>query len=117
MAGITKVNPAATTTDVEFVGRDLTFLIVDYIADVSAASGPTGTQQQVLRAIENAGHTIEAIGPLVDGGTQQTFAVSGGAVDSTSVTALETAVRATDANNGSTVTVTKLGILTAAAVA
>lgn len=116
MAGITKVNPAATGTDVEFVGRDLTFLIVDYIDDVSAASGPTGIQQQTLRAIENAGFTIEAIGPLVDTGSQQTFAVSGGAVDSTSITALRDAVRATDANNNATVTVTKLGILTAAAV-
>jgi hypothetical protein len=117
MAGITKVNPAATTTNVELVGRDFTFLIVDYDADVSASAGPTGIQQQVLRAIENAGHTIEAIGPLVDTGSQQTFAVSGGPVDATSITALEAAIVATDAAAGATVTVTKLGILKAAAVA
>lgn len=119
MAGISKVNPAATTTAVELVGRNLTFFTVDYIDDVSAASGPTGIQQQVLRAIENAGHTIEAIGYLganFDTGSQQTFAVSGGPVDSTSITALQTAIRATDANNSATVTVTELCVATAAAV-
>jgi hypothetical protein len=94
-------------------------LIVDYIDDVSGATpaGPTVIQQQVLSAIENAGQTIEAIGPLVDGGTQQTFAVSGGPVDATSITALRDAIRATEANDNATVTVTKLAILTDAAVA
>lgn len=115
MAGITKVNPASTTTDVELTGRNITFLIVDYVDDVSGDNGPGELQEQVLRLIENAGHTIELIGPLVDTGSQQTFGVSGGPVDSTSITALQTAIRV-PGNNSATVTVTMLGILTAAAV-
>jgi len=110
MAGISKANPSATTTGVELVGRDITFLIVDYIDDVSGATpaGVTGIQQQVLRVFDNMGYTIEAIGPLYDTGSQQMFGVSGGPVDATSITALQTAVAATEANNSATVATTTL---------
>lgn len=118
MAGITKVNPAATTVNTEVVGKDIEFFTIDYINAINGSAGPAGAQKAVLDAIMNTA-TIVAIGPLVDSNTQQTFAVEGeGAVV---VATLQAAVRAlgtvdsVDLSNA-TVTATKLGILTAAAV-
>ena len=119
MATLTKTHPAATTTDVE-VSQNLTFFTVDYVA-ANASTGPEGAQQAVLRAIEDTA-TIAAIGPLLDTNSQQTFAVQATGGNGTVVAAtLQAAVRAlgtvdsVDLSN-STVTLTKLGILTAAAV-
>ena len=132
MAGISKVNPAATTTDVEMVGKDLTFLTVDYINAVNGSAGPAGVQQAVLNLLANRG-TVVAIGPLLDSNTQQTFALEGSfttlgiysALDGTSgltlAAALEDDVRNLGTYDGvdvssATVRLTKLGILTAAVV-
>ena len=113
----TKVNPAATTNDVEHFGRDTQFFIVDYVV-ANASTGPLGAQNAVRNTIMETA-TIVAIGPMLDTNSQQTFAVEGeGAVV---VATLQAAIRAlgtVDSVNlgSSTVTATKLGILTAAAV-
>ena len=119
MATLTKTHPVATTTDVE-VSQKLTFFTVDYV-NTNASTGPEGAQQAVLRAIQDTA-TIVAIGPMLDTNTQQTFAVEATGGNGTVVAAtLQAAVRAlgtvdsVDLSN-STVTLTKLGILTAAAV-
>ena len=121
MATPAAVNPAATTLNVEQVGRNISFFTVDYILDVSASDGPTATQQLVLNAIQTL-HTIIAIGPLADGGTQQTFAIEGDLYTPTNGQTLQLTIRDIAATGGvdlanATVTATKLAILTAAAVA
>ena len=118
MAGITKVNPAATTTNYEVVGKDISFFTVDYINAINGSAGPAGAQKAVLDTIMTTA-TIIAAGPLVDTNTQQTFAVEG--ADTVVPATLQAAIRALgtvdSVNLGSaTVTETKLGILTAAAV-
>ena len=121
MATPAAVNPAATTLNVEQVGRNISFFTVDYILDVTASSGPGQTQQLVLNAIQTL-HTIIAIGPLADGGTQQTFAIEGDLYTPTNGQTLQLTIRDIAATGGvdlanATVTATKLAILTAAAVA
>jgi hypothetical protein len=77
----------------------------------------------VLNTIQNT-KTIVAAGPLADTNTQQTFAVEGD-FTATEASALQVAIRALGAAAGdvavdlsaATVTRTKLGILTAAAIA
>jgi hypothetical protein len=119
MATLTKTHPATTTTNVE-VSQNLTFFTVDYV-NANASAGPEGAQQAVLKAIQDTA-TIVAIGPLLDTNSQQTFAVEATGGDGTVVAAtLQTAIRAlgtvdTVDLSSSTVTLTKLGILTAAAV-
>ena len=76
MAGITKVNPAATTTNFETVGKDIQFFTVDYINAINGSAGPAGAQKAVLDSIMSTA-TIIAAGPLVDSNTQQTFATEG----------------------------------------
>ena len=106
----TKVNPAATTNDVEHFGRDTQFFIVDYVV-ANASTGPLGAQNAVRNTIMETA-TIVAIGPMLDTNSQQTFAVEG--ADSVVVGTLQT-VDGVDLS-GATVTATKLGILKAAAV-
>ena len=118
MAGITKVNPAATTTNYEVVGKNIQFFTVDYINAINGSAGPNGAQKAVLDSIMSTA-TIIAAGPLVDSNTQQTFATEG--ADSVVAATLQAAVRALGTVDsvdlsGATVTETKLGILTAAAV-
>jgi hypothetical protein len=119
MATLTKTHPAATTVNVE-VSQNLTFFTVDYV-NANASAGPEGAQQAVLKAIQDTA-TIVAIGPLLDTNSQQTFAVEATGGDGTVVAStLQTAIRAlgtvdTVDLSSSTVTLTKLGILTAAAV-
>jgi hypothetical protein len=117
--GVTRVHPTAVTTNYEVVGKDLSFFTVDYVNDISASTGPAGAIAAVYRTIA-ATATVVAAGPLLDTGTQQTFAVEG--VDVVVASTLQTAIRAlgtVDSVNlaSATVTATKLGILTAAAVA
>jgi hypothetical protein len=76
MATFTRVNPTATTTNFENVGKDISFFTVDYTVAVNGSAGPNGAQAAVLRAIMEQ-HTIIAAGPLVDSNTQQTFAIEG----------------------------------------
>ncbi len=118
MAGITKVNPTATTTNFEVVGKDIQFFTVDYINAINGSAGPDGAQKAVLDTIATTA-TIIAAGPLVNSNTEQTFATEG--ADSVVAATLQAAIRALGTVDsvdlsGATVTDTKLGILTAAAV-
>ena len=118
MAGITKVNPTATTTNYEVVGKDISFFTVDYINAINGSAGPAGAQKAVLDTIMTTA-TIIAAGPLVDTNPQQTFAVEGSGV--VVAATLQAAIRALGTVDsvdlsGARVTETKLGILTAAAV-
>jgi hypothetical protein len=115
MANLTRVSPAATTSNTEMVGANMTFFTVDYVA-TNASTGPAGAQAAAHQTIGST-NTIVAIGPMLDTNTQQTFAVEGTLVAAT----MQTAIRALGTVDsvslaGATVTETKLGILTAAAV-
>jgi len=117
---VTKVNPTATTTNYEVIGKEITFFTVDYINAINGSAGPAGAQVAVQNTIMNVA-TIIAAGPLIDSNTQQTFAVERD-LSSTEITALQTAITALGTVDGvnlgsATVTATKLGILTASAVA
>ena len=123
MASVTKVNPTSTTLNYEVVGQDINFFTVDYVNAINGSVGPAGAHQLVLNTIMQT-RTIVAAGPLTDTNTQQTFAIEGD-FTATEATTLQTAIQALGATAGSpavdlsgaTVTRTKLGILTAAAVA
>ena len=117
MASIARSNPAATTTNVEMMGGNMTFFTVDYV-NANASTGPAGAQQAALKALQGEANIV-AIGPMLDTNSQQTFAAEGW--HASSAARLQAAVRALgtvdSVNLGSTtVTETKLGILTAAAV-
>ena len=43
MANLTRVSPAATTSNTEMVGANMTFFTVDYVA-TNASTGPAGAQ-------------------------------------------------------------------------
>jgi hypothetical protein len=121
MATFARTNPVATTTDYEVIGKDISFFTVDYINAVNGSAGPNGAQAAVLNQIMQL-HTIVAAGPLLDTNTQQTFAIEGPLWTPQSGSTLQASIRAlgtvdsVDLSNA-TVTATKLGILTAAAVA
>jgi len=122
--------------DVE--GVDVTLLTVDFIVDVSAETGDlttgstTAGLQMVRHAFAHQGLHILAEGPLVDSDTQKTYMVRSDCLDTlsstTTVAALQAYIRTLDQSSdsfpglaadltGATVTATKIGILTAAAVA
>ena len=116
---VTKVNPTATTTNYEVIGKEISFFTVDYVNAINGSAGPAGAQVAVQNTIMNVA-TIIAAGPLLDSNTQQTFAVERD-LSSTEISALQTAIRALATYDSvdlssATVTATKLGILTAAAV-
>ena len=48
MAGITKVNPTATTLGYEVVGKDVQFFTVDYINAINGSAGPNGAQKAAV---------------------------------------------------------------------
>ena len=115
MPSVTRSHPAATSTDVEMMGANMSFFTVDYVA-TNASTGPEGAQAASHNCISYHNNVV-AIGPMLDSNTQQTFAVEGGAVAATiqaSIRALGT-VDGVDLS-GATVTDTKLGILKAAVV-
>ena len=110
---------------------DITYLTVDFInamngetSDIS--TGATAGLELTRMTIENNGVAVLGEGPLVDTNSQKTYAVRTDNLDTLSATttkaALQTAIRAMDTTvitadvTGATVTETKLGILTAAAV-
>ena len=115
MATVTRVSPTATSTDVEMMGGNMTFFTVDYVA-TNASTGPEGAQAATHKVIGNT-NTVVAIGPMLDSNTQQTFAVEG-TLDAATMQASIRALGTVDGVSlaGATVTETKLGILTAAAV-
>ena len=112
---------------------DKTYFTVDFISamnsetsDLSASNSTAGLE--LARAtIENNGVPVLAEGPLVDSNTQKTYATRTDCLDSisstTTIAALQAAIRALHGGgrvsatvSSATVTETKLGILTAAAV-
>jgi hypothetical protein len=120
MAQVTRVNPVSMTTNFENLSKDLSFFTVDYINAINGSVGPEGALQAAYNTIQRY-YTIVAAGPLIDTNTQQTFAVEG-AIVAAEATTLQTALQAlgtvdTVDLSSSTVTRTKLGILTASAVA
>lgn len=118
MATVTRVHPVTSAVNVESIGN-LQFLTVDYV-NTAASTGPEGAQEAVKRALMDTA-TIVAVGPMLDTNTQQTFAVEAIGGDNVVASAAQTAIRALgtvdSVNLGSaTVTLTQLGILTAAVV-
>ena len=122
----------------EVEGVDATLLTVDFIVDVSNETGDlttgstTAGLQMVRHAFAHQGLHILAEGPLVDSDTQKTYMVRTDNLDSlsstTTIAALQAYIRTLDQSSssfpglaadltGATVTATKIGILTAAAVA
>ena len=112
---------------------DMTFFTVDFInamngetADFSASNSTAGLEM-TRATIENNGVPVLMEGPLADSNTQKTYGTRTDCLDSlsstTTIAALQTAIRALNGNgrvtatiSGATVTETKLGILTAAAI-
>jgi len=110
---------------------DITYLTVDFINAMNSetsdiSTGGTAGLELTRMTIENNGVAVLGEGPLVDSNTQKTYAVRTDNLDTLSSTttkaALQAAIRAQDSTvmtadvTGATVTETKLGILTAAAV-
>ena len=121
----------------ETQGVDVTLLTVDYIntmaSEVNDASDGTALGGIMLsrHAFAQEGVQILAEGPLVESGKQKTFMVRTDNLDTlsstTTIAALQARLRTLDQSStsfpnitaditGATVTETKLGILTAAAV-
>ena len=112
---------------------DKTYFTVDFIntmasetADFSADNAVAGLEM-TRATIEGQGVPVLAEGPLTDSNTQKTYATRTDCLDSisgtTTIAALQAAIRATNGGgkvtatiSSATVTETKLGILTAAAV-
>jgi hypothetical protein len=113
---------------------DKTYFTVDFVggsmaAETSDFSGTAATAglEMTRATIENNGVPVLAEGPLVDSSTQKTYATRTDCLDdlssTTTIAALQAAIRALHGNgrisvtvSSATVTETKLGILTAAAV-
>ena len=113
---------------------DMTFFTVDFVggsmasetSDLSASNSTAGLE--LTRAtIENNGVPVLMEGPLADSNTQKTYGTRTDCLDAisstTTIAALQTAIRALNGNgrvtatiSSATVTETKLGILTAAAI-
>ena len=126
---ITK-NSFSHNTNFEIEGVDVTFLTVDFINDVSAetgdlSAGGTTCGLEMVRATIQQYANILAEGPLTDTDTQKTYVIRTDALGTLiSAGTLQAAIRALNGNgkitatiSSATVTGTKLGILTAAAVA
>ena len=112
---------------------DMTFFTVDFINAMNAetsdfsASNSTAGLEMTRATIENNGVPVLMEGPLTDSNTQKTYGTRTDCLDSisstTTIAALQTAIRALNGNgrvsatiSSATVTETKLGILTAAAI-
>ena len=115
MPSASKAHPVATSSNTEMMGADMSFFTVDYVA-TNASTGPDGAQAASHTVVGNT-NTVVAIGPMLDSNTQQTFAVEG-TLDAATMQAAIRALGTVDSVDlsGATVTATKLGILTAAAV-
>ena len=126
---ITK-NSFSHNSNFEIEGVDVTFLTVDFINDVSAetgdlSAGGTTCGLEMVRATIQQYANILAEGPLTDSDTQKTYVIRTDALGTLlSAGTLQAAIRALNGNgkitatiSSATVTGTKLGILTAAAVA
>ena len=126
---ITK-NSFSHNTNFEIEGVDVTFLTVDFINDMSAETGDLSAGGatcglELVRATIQQYANILAEGPLADTDTQKTYVIRTDALGTLiSAGTLQAAIRALNGNgkitatiSSATVTGTKLGILTAAAIA
>jgi hypothetical protein len=126
---ITK-NSFSHNTNFEIEGVDVTFLTVDFINDVSAETGDLSAGGatcglEMVRATIQQYANILAEGPLTDTDTQKTYVIRTDALGTLiSANTLRDAIRALNGNgkvtatiSSATVTGTKLGILTASAIA
>ena len=126
---ITK-NSFSHNTNFEIEGVDVTFLTVDFINDMSAETGDLSAGGatcglEMVRATIQQYANILAEGPLSDTDTQKTYVIRTDALGTLlSAGTLQAAIRALNGNgkvtatiSSATVTGTKLGILTAAAIA
>ena len=116
-------------TDTELEGVETTMFTVDFINAMTAETGDLSTGSataglEATRAVISQFINILAEGPLVESDKQKTYVVrtdslgtliSGGTLQ-TAIRALNGAGNVTATISGATVTETKLGILTAAAV-
>tara|TARA_B100000519_G_C13982697_1_gene315401 strand:+ start:94 stop:480 length:387 start_codon:yes stop_codon:yes gene_type:complete len=116
-------------TDFENEGVDVAYLTVDFISAMNAETGDPDTASAVA-GLELTRRTIEQFinilgeGPLVDSNTQKTYMVRADNLGTLiSGNTLRDAIRALNGNgqvtatiSSATVTATKMGILTAAAV-
>jgi hypothetical protein len=116
-------------TDFENEGVDVAYLTVDFISAMNAETGDPDTASAVA-GLELTRRTIEQFinilgeGPLVDSNTQKTYMVRADNLGTLiSGNTLRDAIRALNGNgqvtatiSSATVTLTKMGILTAAAV-
>ena len=116
-------------TDFENEGVDVAYLTVDFISAMNAETGDPDTASAVA-GLELTRRTIEQFinilgeGPLVDSNTQKTYMVRADSLGTLiSGNTLRDAIRALNGNgqvtatiSSATVTPTKMGILTAAAV-
>jgi hypothetical protein len=126
---ITK-NSFSHNTNFEIEGVDVTFLTVDFINDMSAETGDLSAGGatcglELVRATIQQYANILAEGPLADTDTQKTYVIRTDALGTLiSAGTLQAAIRALNGNgkvtatiSSATVTGTKLGILTGAAIA
>jgi hypothetical protein len=126
---ITK-NSFSHNTNFEIEGVDVTFLTVDFINDMSAETGDLSAGGatcglEMVRATIQQYANILAEGPLADSDTQKTYVIRTDALGTLiSAGTLQAAIRALNGNgkvtatiSSATVTGTKLGILTGAAIA
>ena len=116
-------------TSFENEGVDVAYFTVDFISAMNAETGDPDTASAVA-GLELTRRTIEQFinilgeGPLVDSNTQKTYMVRADALGTLiSGNTLRDAIRALNGNgqvtatiSSATVTLTKMGILTAAAV-
>jgi hypothetical protein len=116
-------------TDFENEGVDVAYFTVDFISAMNAETGDPDTASAVA-GLELTRRTIEQFinilgeGPLVDSNTQKTYMVRADNLGTLiSGNTLRDAIRALNGNgqvtatiSSATVTATKMGILTAAAV-
>ena len=113
-------------TDIEHGYPEYSIFLVDFISAMNAETGDPDTSSTtagleiVRRTIEQFAN-ITAEGPLVDSNTQKTYILR--ADTAPTPASLQTAIRALNGNgqisatiSSATVTASKLGILTAAAV-
>lgn len=73
MAEITRTHPTSTPTfpvSMAAGAEDVTYLEIDYLADVSGKTGPASTLAQVYSLLGTFG-TIVYLGPLYDSDTRQ----------------------------------------------
>ena len=108
MAVVTRVHPVTSAINVEVAGN-LQFFTITYPGAVNAKTGPESTQEAVKRAIGDLA-TILAIGPLGNSNTERTYMVRADALDTisstTTVAAIQAAVRALNALTPDKVTAT-----------